>query len=80
MYLRALGRDVPGPPDRPHLGRITALADVFDALASDRVYKKAWEMPRLLDLIRGERGRQFDPAVVDAFFAVFDDIEAIRRR
>ncbi len=37
-------------------------------------------MPRLLDLIRGELGRQFDPAVVDAFFAVFDDIEAIRRR
>ncbi|MGE0715048.1 MAG: HD domain-containing phosphohydrolase [Alphaproteobacteria bacterium] len=61
-------------------GRITALADVFDALASDRVYKKAWEMPRVLDLIRSERGRHFDPAVVDAFFAAFGDIDAIRRR
>lgn len=60
--------------------RIAALSDVFDALASDRCYKKAWEMPRVLDLIRSERGRHFDPAVVDAFFGSFDDLDAIRRR
>lgn len=49
-------------------GRITAIADVFDALASDRVYKKAWELDRILNLFQEERGRHFDPAVVDVFF------------
>lgn len=49
-------------------GRITAIADVFDALASDRVYKKAWELDRILNLFKEERGRHFDPDVVDAFF------------
>ncbi|BBK36788.1 transcriptional regulator [Allostella sp. ATCC 35155] len=67
--------------DAIHLfGRITALVDVFDALASERVYKKAWELPRVLDLLRSERGQHFDPAVVDAFFGVLDQIEAIRGR
>ena len=47
---------------------IAALADVFDALASDRVYKKAWEMDRILELIKNERGKHFDPHLVDIFF------------
>ncbi|MFE5319062.1 HD domain-containing phosphohydrolase [Paenibacillus sp. NPDC056579] len=47
--------------------RITAVADVFDALGSDRVYKKAWELERIIDLFREERGRHFDPRIVDAF-------------
>ncbi|MGG1551437.1 HD domain-containing phosphohydrolase [Paenibacillus ferrarius] len=49
-------------------GRITAIADVFDALGSERVYKKAWELDRILQLFQEERGQHFDPAVVDVFF------------
>ncbi|MNI10436.1 Cyclic di-GMP phosphodiesterase response regulator RpfG [compost metagenome] len=48
-------------------GRITALADVFDALCSDRVYKKAWELDRVLELLKEERGKHFDPQIVDIF-------------
>ncbi|MBA2943865.1 HD domain-containing protein [Paenibacillus sp. CGMCC 1.16610] len=49
-------------------GRITAIADVFDALGSERVYKKAWELDRILQLFTEERGEHFDPQVVDVFF------------
>ncbi len=49
-------------------GRISALADVFDALASDRCYKKAWPMEKIADLLKAERGRHFDPILVDVFF------------
>ncbi len=59
-------------------GRITAIADVFDALASDRVYKKAWELDRILNLFKEERGQHFDPAVVDAFFDNLPNIIKIR--
>lgn len=48
-------------------GRITAIADVFDALASDRVYKQAWPLERILRLFEEERGRHFDPRLVDVF-------------
>lgn len=48
-------------------GRITAIADVFDALACDRCYKKAWEMPRIVALFKEERGEHFDPVLVDLF-------------
>jgi len=46
-------------------GRITAVADVFDALGSDRCYKKAWELERILDLFRSQSGKQFDPTLVN---------------
>ncbi|ARU62597.1 hypothetical protein CBW65_17695 [Tumebacillus avium] len=59
-------------------GRITAVADVFDALASDRPYKKAWELARILDLFREERGQHFDPQLVDVFFESLDEILEIR--
>ncbi|MFA6500080.1 MAG: HD domain-containing phosphohydrolase, partial [Desulfurivibrionaceae bacterium] len=58
--------------------RITALADVFDALGNDRSYRQAWEMEPILDLIRAERGSHFDPALVDLFFENIDTILAIR--
>jgi len=48
-------------------GRITAIADVFDALGSDRVYKKAWPLQKILNLFEEERGKQFDPELVDLF-------------
>jgi len=55
-------------------GRITALADVFDALMHRRVYKDAWSPERVLDYIQNERGRHFDPVLVDIFL---DNIEAV---
>ena len=48
-------------------GRITAIADVFDALGSERVYKKAWPLEKILKLFKEERGKQFDPSLVDLF-------------
>ena len=48
-------------------GRITALADVFDALGSDRVYKHAWPLNNILTLMVKERGKHFDPKLVDLF-------------
>lgn len=59
-------------------GRITAVADVFDALLSERCYKPAWTTGQVLSLFRDERGRQFDPQLVDALFARLDDIQAVR--
>ena len=50
----------------PLAGRIVALADVFDALASKRVYKDAFPMERVLEIIHNDSGSHFDPAVVDA--------------
>ncbi|MFA5518445.1 MAG: HD domain-containing phosphohydrolase [Spirochaetota bacterium] len=58
--------------------RIVALADVFDALTSERVYKKAWSMEDALDFVKRERGEHFDPAVVDAFFNTLPQIIKIK--
>ncbi len=59
-------------------GRITAIADVFDALGSDRYYKKAWELDRILNLFKEERGEHFDPNLVDVLLTNFADIVNIR--
>lgn len=59
-------------------GRITAIADVFDALGSDRVYKKAWDDERILKLFHDERGEHFDPTLVDIFFENIDKFYEIR--
>jgi response regulator RpfG family c-di-GMP phosphodiesterase len=61
-------------------GRITALADVFDALGSDRVYKKAWEDKRIFTLFKEERGKHFDPKLVDIFFEHLDNFLKIRNK
>jgi putative two-component system response regulator len=53
--------------DIPLAGRITAVADVFDALTHERPNKSAWGPKQAAAEIRGQAGRQFDPAVVDAF-------------
>jgi PAS domain S-box-containing protein len=57
--------------DIPLAGRIVALADVFDALTHDRPYKAAWSREAALAEIGVQRGRQFDPRLVDAFLALF---------
>lgn len=61
-------------------GRITALADVFDALGSDRVYKKAWPLEPIIALIREERGHHFDPQVVDVFLSELPKLLEIRKQ
>ena len=59
-------------------GRITAVADVFDALGSDRVYKEAWPLDRILELFRNESGKQFDPYLVKLFLENLDDFLVLR--
>jgi HD-GYP domain-containing protein (c-di-GMP phosphodiesterase class II) len=59
-------------------GRITAIADVFDALGSDRVYKKAWSDEKIFTLFKEESGKHFDPALIELFFNNLDGILAVR--
>jgi putative two-component system response regulator len=53
----------------PLVGRIVALADVFDALMSQRPYKPAFSASRSLEIMMGERGKHFDPMLLDCFLA-----------
>ena len=62
----------------PLVGRITALADVFDALTSERPYKKAWSVERAVDLIKEESGEHFDPKLVELFLEKLSDIIEIK--
>ena len=64
----------------PLFGRIVAVADVFDALTSERPYKKAWTVEQAAELLREGRGRHFDPACLDAFFASWADVMAVHAR
>lgn len=59
-------------------GRVTALADVVDALLSPRVYKPAWPLDATLDYVASQRGRQFDPRLVDLFLADVPAFLALR--
>ena len=59
-------------------GRITALADVFDALGSDRCYKKAWDDEKIFNLFKEERAKHFDPKLIDIFFEHLDEFLKIR--
>ena len=59
-------------------GRITALVDVFDALGSNRVYKKAWKFKKIKKLFLEEKGEHFDPKLVDLFLEHSDKFKKIR--
>jgi putative two-component system response regulator len=61
----------------PLVGRICAVCDVFDALLSPRPYKEAWSVQDALDELRRERGKHFDPAVIDAFMTLVDDLDPL---
>jgi PAS domain S-box-containing protein len=61
-------------------GRITAIADVFDALGSDRAYKKAWDDERIWKLFKDESAKHFDPTLIEIFFNHIDDFLEIRDR
>ena len=62
----------------PLVGRIVALADVFDALTTPRVYKDAWSVDEAVTHIQRERGRHFDPRVVAAFEQCLDQLLEVR--
>lgn len=62
----------------PLEGRIAAIADVFDALTSDRVYRPAFDSEEARTKMAAGRGKQFDADLLDLFFGAFDDVVAIR--
>lgn len=64
--------------DIPAVGRVVAVADVFDALTSDRPYKPSWDIDRARSYLEAGRGGHFDPACVDAFLGVWDEVMHIR--
>ncbi|MBQ5939300.1 MULTISPECIES: two-component system response regulator [unclassified Massilia] len=64
----------------PLEGRICAIADVFDALTSVRPYKKAWSEEEAIDFLRQQKGKHFDPVLVDLFIEQMPAIRAIRLR
>lgn len=60
--------------DIPEAARMAAVADAFDALTTNRIYRKAYSVPKALQMMRAERGRQFDPDLLDAFFGSIDHV------
>ena len=62
----------------PIAGRIVAIADVFDALGSERVYKKAWSSDEIRSYFKEQAGRQFDPRLAGVFLDNFDPFDVIR--
>jgi HD-GYP domain-containing protein (c-di-GMP phosphodiesterase class II) len=64
----------------PIFGRIVALADVYDALSSRRVYKEAWDESDVLSTVEKEAGFQFDPELVEIFFSRINMLRSIQER
>ena len=64
----------------PILGRIVAVADVFDALTSVRPYKKAWSIEDACELLIEEKGKHFDPNLIDLFIENLDEMKSIKSR
>jgi len=75
--------DGEGYPDKlvgeqiPIVGRITAVADVFDALSSKRCYKDALPLDQCVEIMLKERGKHFDPWILDAFLSRMDEVAEI---
>lgn len=64
----------------PYEARILAVADSFDAMSSNRPYRRRLSLMQIDEIFRNGRGQQWDPAVVDALFACRSDLEAIRQK
>ncbi|MCZ8154952.1 MAG: response regulator [Leptospira sp.] len=64
----------------PLEARIVAIADVFDALTSERPYKKAWSVEDTINLIQSEKGKHFDPELVDAFIEILPKVLEIKSK
>ncbi len=66
--------------DIPLVGRVVAVADVFDALTTNRPYKKAWTLSEAATFMKQGRGVHFDPTCLDLFFEHFDDVVTIHQK
>ena len=66
--------------DIPLSGRVCAVADVFDALTNNRHYRDALPNATVWEMMQAERGRHFDPAVLDVFLEAREAVEAIQRQ
>ncbi len=64
----------------PLVGRIVAIADVFDALTTPRPYKEAWSVEKAIELIKSESGQHFDPMLVDKFIEILPEILRIKEK
>lgn len=64
--------------DIPLVGRIAAVADVFDALTAERPYKKAWSVDEALSLFEEQKGKHFDPRIVELLFENLPQILAVK--
>jgi hypothetical protein len=80
QYVRLVASDGLRGNAIPIAGRIVAVADVFDALTSDRVYRPAMATVDAVRILTEGRGSQFDPDVLDAFERGLDEVLAIRAR
>jgi putative two-component system response regulator len=63
--------------DIPLLGRIMALVDVYDALVSERPYKKPFTHEQAVDIIKKDSGSHFDPKIVEVFVGIESEISAL---
>lgn len=70
----------PAGNDIPLWARITAIADVYDALVSPRCYKKAWEPEKALEVLHKDAGSHFDPELVEYFSQIMDTVNVIMER
>jgi putative two-component system response regulator len=66
--------------DIPRVGRIVAIADVFDALTSQRPYKKAWSVEDAVDLLEKESDRHFDRLLVSLFVRSLPEIRTLKEQ
>jgi len=76
------GKGYPSGLDGDHIplcARVVAVADVYDALTSARPYKKAWSPSDALEYISAQRGKHFDPGLVDAFLSISDKVLEVQR-
>jgi two-component system response regulator RpfG len=64
----------------PIEARIVAVADVYDALVSERPYKQAWPMQAAVDYLNDKKGKQFDPQCVQAFLGQLDQVSRIHQK
>ena len=66
--------------DIPLSGRVVAVADVFDALTTERPYKKAWPVEKAVEFLKEQKGQHFEPRLIDLFLEILPDILVIREQ
>jgi len=66
--------------DIPFVGQVCAVCDVFDALTSDRPYKKAWDISKAVDEMIKSKGTHFQPRLIDRFVEILPDMEKIKKQ